>query len=105
MNWIEKKWYNSQLNKIKKSVKLLKEFNEIMYNMTEEQKRELDKEKEKIYLALLGNKENNVKGMIDIFDVTDEDKSFLNEEKIRKMSLSELIELFEELIEELKKNI
>ena len=71
MNWIEKKWYNSQLNKIKKSVKLLKEFNEIMYNMTEEQKRELDKEKE----------------------------------KIRKMSLSELIELFEELIEELKKNI
>lgn len=109
LNWREKLMIKVSLNKAKKKIKSAR--NDI-YDIREKLGKELAdsdeklvKGKKEIIEMIVGSKNIQMPGLIDIFDVTDETGNIITKENLEKMEIDDVIDLFEQLVEALRKEI
>lgn len=74
---------------------------------TIKERKNLDVLKEEMIVAIIGNEDKGIQGLLDIFDSTDDkgNRVEIDRKMLEEMSIDEVTEIFEDLIEELKKNV
>lgn len=89
----------------KKDAEIINELTKSLKALNKEERLKLEELKEQMITAILGDKEKQLEGLADVFDVTDEDGSEITKEKLREADVEEVETLLEELLESLEKEI
>lgn len=109
MNWLEKLAYKKVIkgaNKCVEDIKRNKEAIEKSLN-EEDKKQHIEKLREGIIIGLIGDGKKEI-GLLQLFEVTEEDDGkevVITREYLEKQTTDYLIELFEDLINQLGKEI
>jgi len=87
------------------NAKIVEELTKNLKALNKEERKQLAELKEQMIVAILGNKEKQMEGLADVFEVTDEDGEQITREKLEEADVEEVKELLEELLEQLEKEI
>ena len=68
-------------------------------------KERLQELKEEMVVAIIGKKDNKESGLLYIFDITDEQGKEITKEKLMEEDIIEVMTLFDDLLNELEKNV
>jgi hypothetical protein len=112
MSWLEKRKLKKYLKKLRKSHDISKKVMENIWLLTTDKagdaQEELLKLKENLIDAIIGNEEKKIEGLMDVFDATDLDTGKpveFTRKQLREMDITEVTDIFDDLIDELEKNI
>jgi len=94
--------------KLNEVIKYLKEIREDIKVVDENEQKKLNDLKEEMVIAIIGNQDKGIEGLLSIFEASDEktgENVTFTSGELRDMSLDEVMDIFEDLIYELEKNI
>lgn len=109
LSFFERRRVKKLLKMTKKAAKqnssIVAELTEKIKTLDKKERKKLDELKRQMIVAILGNEEKGQMGLADIFDITDEDGSEINEKKLLEAKVEDVEELLLRLIDDLEKEI
>lgn len=100
-----KKLMKHAKRKAEATLKILDKLNKDNIKLNKKSRKELDELKDKMIISIIGDPEQNIIGLISVFDIEDDKGQTITKNKLKEMDIEEVTDLLEILLSKLEKEI